>query len=614
VIQGTPSSYKLLLEAGWDGNSKLKALCGGEAISQALAHQLVGKVGELWNMYGPTETTVWSTIYQIKSGLDPILIGKPIANTQVYILDAALKPVPFGAWGELYIGGKGIAKGYWNRDELTTTRFITNPFVNEQGERIYKTGDVVRFKADGNIEYFGRNDFQVKIRGHRIELGEIAEWIRKHPSVKDAVVIADDGQYDQKQLIAYIILGNGNHPDKTEIRQFLRKELPDYMIPNVYIILESFPLTANGKIDQKALPLPEVKEPTREDVDIVEAKTPEQELLVRAVQDVLHLNKVSISDNFFDIGGNSILSMQLINRVSQAGLALTIDHLFRHRDLEELAGWMKIRTADESTFGSFSLVELHLGNPKYPPLFLIHPLPGDVLGYVNLVRKLDPEQTVYGFQALGLMDTEKAHRTVSDMAAYYISIIEYMNTPKGFTLGGWCYGGTIAIEMAQQLRKKGVNVPNLFLFDTFAFNPVDELKKPYKIHRFKLMFKNLLRIPHLVKLRLKEKREGYQEQFDKENIFQEQGIFVNRSIVRKINLISEFSWTMDWYPNKVTVFSAKVQHPAMVHDKNLGWKIFSDNYTIHRLEATHENILKDPQVNQIVEIMNEYLQYERDKL
>jgi amino acid adenylation domain-containing protein len=613
VIQGTPSSYKLILDGGWNGNPKLKALCGGEAVSQALAHQLVGKVGELWNMYGPTETTVWSTIYHIKSGLDPILIGKPIANTQVYILDANHKPVPYGAWGELYIGGKGVAKGYWNRDELTSRRFIKNPFVNEEGARIYKTGDVVRFKSDGNLEYFGRNDFQVKIRGHRIELGEIGEWLRKHPSVKDAIVIADDGQYDQKQLIAYLILHAQDRPDKAEIRQFLRRELPDYMIPSVYILMDSFPLTANGKIDQKALPVPKTKEPAREG-NIVEAKTPEQELLVRAVQDVLHINRVSVRDNFFDIGGNSILSMQLISRVSQAGLALTIDHLFRHRDLEELASWMKIRSANDSTFGYFSLVELRKGNPKYPPLFLVHPLPGDVLGYVNLVRKLDAEQTVYGFQALGLMDPDNAHKTIQEMAAYYISIIESMKIPNGYTLGGWCYGGSIAFEMAQQLRAKGVKVPNLFVFDTFAFNPVDELKSKYRAHRFKLMFKNWLRIPHLIKLRLKERKEGYQEQFDKENIFQEQGIFVNRSIVRRIDLMSVFSWTMDWYPGRVTVFSAKVQHPAMVHDRNLGWKIFSDNYRIHRLEATHENILKEPQVTQIVEIMNEYLKYERDKL
>ncbi|HNX00111.1 MAG TPA: amino acid adenylation domain-containing protein [Candidatus Cloacimonadota bacterium] len=612
LIQATPSTYKLLLDNNWQGNPNLVALSGGEAISQTLAHQLVGKVKALWNMYGPTETTVWSTIYQIKSSADPILIGKPIANTQVYILDALQKPVPFGAWGELYIGGKGVALGYWNRSELTSRRFLRNPFQNDQNERIYKTGDVVRFKPDGNLEYFGRNDFQVKIRGHRIELGEISELLRKHPAVKDAVIIADDGQYDQKQLVGYLILHPQERPDKAEIRQFLRKDLPDYMIPNIYILLESFPLTANGKIDQNALPKPKIQEPVVSG-EIVEAKTPEQELLIRAVKDILHLQKVGINDNFFDIGGNSILSMQLISRVSQAGLALTIDHLFRHRNLEELASWMQIKT-DEKTFGSFSLVELRKGNPKYPPLFLIHPLPGDVLGYVNLVRRIDPEQPVYGFQAYGLLDPDKAHKTIPEMAAYYISIIEKMNIPKGYMLAGWCYGGSIAFEMAQQLRTKGITLPNLFLFDTFAFNPVDELKKRYSSHRMGVYIKNTFRIPHLIRVKLKEKKNGYQVMFDRENIFQEQGIFINRSIVRMINLESVFKWTMDWYPGRITVFSAKVQHPSMMHDKEMAWKIFADRYKIHRIDATHDNILKEPQVIQIVEIMNEYLKYERDKL
>ena len=254
VMQATPATWNLLISGGWEGNKHLKVLSGGEAISRQLANDLLGRVGELWNMYGPTETTIWSTIWPIAASNESILIGKAIANTDIYILDKNLQPVPIGVPGELHIGGDGVSHGYLNRDDLTEERFIANPF--KANAKIYKTGDLARYRADGNIECLGRLDFQVKVRGFRIELGEIETVLLAHEQVEQAVVTAREDGTGEKRLVAYLIAGAAGEVATPELRTYLSASLPPYMVPSQMVWVEEYPLTPNGKVDRRALPEP----------------------------------------------------------------------------------------------------------------------------------------------------------------------------------------------------------------------------------------------------------------------------------------------------------------------------------------------------------------------
>ncbi|HLF25329.1 MAG TPA: amino acid adenylation domain-containing protein [Anaerolineae bacterium] len=364
LMQATPATWRMLVDSGWSDSPGLKMLCGGEALPVDLARQMLERGGALWNMYGPTETTIWSSVCLIEADAEWIPLGHPIANTQFYILDAQRQPAPIGVPGELYIGGDGVARGYLNRPELTAERFVSNPFRKDEGggmraEReklpsafiphtalqphsgckcpsalLYKTGDLVRYRRDGNIEFIGRVDFQVKIRGFRIELGEIEAALSRHPGVRQAVVIVREDTPGDKRLAAYITTHQAPAPDTAEIRRYLRDSLPDYMIPSACVALETLPLTPNGKIDRKALPAPELG--IRDEG--YAAPTTEMEKLVAGVwQDVLQLDQVGLYDNFFDLGGHSLASVQVVSRLEQLTGSRINPALIRLQTLGQLA-------------------------------------------------------------------------------------------------------------------------------------------------------------------------------------------------------------------------------------------------------------------------------------
>ncbi|AFZ12486.1 amino acid adenylation domain protein [Crinalium epipsammum PCC 9333] len=346
IMQATPATWNMLLLAGWQGNKQLKILCGGEALSKQLANQLLERCQCLWNLYGPTETTIWSTIYQVKL-LDKIVaIGRPIANTQVYILDQNLQPLPVGIPGELHIGGDGLAKGYLKRPELTAEKFINNPFSDQPAAKLYKTGDLARYLPDGTIEYLGRIDYQVKIRGFRIELGEIESVINQYSAVQQAVVIAREDLRSGKYLVAYIV-GDRNSPiTSSHLRSFLKDKLPEYMIPGVFVILDALPLTPNGKVDRKALPPPELSPEINE--DFTTPQNPIEEILAGIWASVLGIEQVSINHNFFELGGHSLLATQVISRVrSDLAVELPLRNLFEFPTIAQLAE--QIELAQKST-------------------------------------------------------------------------------------------------------------------------------------------------------------------------------------------------------------------------------------------------------------------------
>ncbi|MEO1524137.1 MAG: amino acid adenylation domain-containing protein [Planctomycetota bacterium] len=327
LLQATPATWRLLIQSDWPGKRDLKVLCGGEPMPQDLVGPLLDRCGELWNMYGPTETTVWSAIYQITDANAPILIGKPIGNTQVYLLDKNGNEVPAGCEGELFIGGAGVTLGYRNRDDLTEERFVSNryrnPFTNYVSDRIYKTGDIARYRFDGNLEFLRRNDKQVKVRGFRIELGEIEQNLKSHPAIQQTVVIVREDSPGDTRLAAYWIAKPDQDASASEFRAHLRQSLPGYMVPHHFVRLDQMPQTNNGKIDYKQLLKPSNESAADADQSREQPSTAAETYFVEICSEALEHDDILLDDTFFDIGGHSLLVMQLITRIeSETGIKL----------------------------------------------------------------------------------------------------------------------------------------------------------------------------------------------------------------------------------------------------------------------------------------------------
>ncbi|KAM3100396.1 amino acid adenylation domain-containing protein [Phormidesmis sp. 146-12] len=314
-MQATPATWRLLLEAGWSGSQTLTMLCGGEALTPDLAAQLLPRGAALWNLYGPTETTIWSTRYRLTTAADAAVVGHPIANTQLYVLDQQQQPVPIGVVGELYIGGAGVARGYVGRDDLTAERFVPDAFSGVPGARLYRTGDRVKYRADGCVEYVGRVDYQVKLRGFRIELGEIEAVLSQHPQIRQAAVLLS-GEHLQQYLCAFLVAENDQAIADDKLRSFLKEILPQYMIPSTFVVLESLPLTPNRKIDRQALAtIDSIKLPPT--TSYIQPQTPDEQQLAAIWTEILGVQQVGTRDNFFDLGGHSILVIQLWTRIKE---------------------------------------------------------------------------------------------------------------------------------------------------------------------------------------------------------------------------------------------------------------------------------------------------------
>ncbi|AGA31110.1 amino acid adenylation domain-containing protein [Singulisphaera acidiphila] len=315
-LQATPATWRLLLDSGWQGKPGLAILCGGEAMTRELAERLIPKADTLWNLYGPTETTVWSAAAKVETGNGSVSIGRPIANTQIYILDARLQPLPIGVAGELYIGGDGVARGYLNRPALTAERFLPDPF-GKPGARIYRTGDLARWRTDGTLECLGRIDHQVKIRGHRIELGEVEDALNAHPHVQAAVAVARPDAQGNAQLVAYLVTDDDAQTTTAELRRWLKNALPEPMIPSAFVLLDALPLTPNGKVDRNALPNPDTQL-IASGVPYEAPRNQAEALVAQAWEQILKRERVSIHDNFFELGGHSLLATQVVSRLRDA--------------------------------------------------------------------------------------------------------------------------------------------------------------------------------------------------------------------------------------------------------------------------------------------------------
>ncbi|OYD97951.1 non-ribosomal peptide synthetase [Nostoc sp. 'Peltigera membranacea cyanobiont' 210A] len=400
VMQATPATWRMLLDAGWEGNSQLKILCGGEALPQSLARQLCQRCSQIWNLYGPTETTIWSTIYQISDSEKPISIGHPLANTQIYILDKYLQPLPVGISGEIYIGGVGLARGYFNQPELTKEKFITNRFNSKT--LLYKTGDLARYLPNGEIEYLGRIDSQVKLRGFRIELGEIEAVLEQHPAVHQCVVmVREDGSGNQR-LVAYLVAENA---DTDELRQYLRQKLPEYMIPNAFMFLAEIPLTPNGKVNCRALPTPENTH--LETSNFVATRHPVEEVLAGIWTQVLGVNQVGIHENFFELGGHSLLATQIISRIAKTlGVNILLQSLFEFPTIAELA-----KNIQEASHQGVSAITPVPRNRNLPLSF--------AQARLWLLEQINPDSGIYNMPAavhlVGELNVEALEESINEI-------------------------------------------------------------------------------------------------------------------------------------------------------------------------------------------------------
>lgn len=618
VMQATPFTWRMMLVSGWDSKLPLKVYCGGEAFPKDLATQLLPKCSEIWNMYGPTETTIYSTIKQITSDED-ITIGKPVANTQIYILDEALNNLTDGSIGEIYIGGDGVAVGYLNRAELSAERFVKDVFSTVESARMYRTGDLGKIRQDSEIVCLGRIDHQVKVRGYRIELEEIEQNLLKEDNIKQAVVIAREDTPGMPRLVAYVIVNEQKEGAdlKTQFdawQKGLLATLPEYMVPDDFVVMDTIPITPNGKIDRKALPKPDYSIIYREG-EFVAPRTDNEKLVAKIWQQNMGIEQISILDNFFELGGRSLVAVKIMAAIEQeTGKRLPLATLFEHATIEKLAA----RLEGNEVISWESLVPIKPDGSKMP-LYIVHGAGLNVLLFNALAMNMDAEQPVYGLQARGLNGIDEPLDVMEEIAANYIAEIVAKNPDGPYALAGYSLGGIIAYEMANQLIAAGKEVKMVAMFDTYADRSDINDSKAKKIvdktalrakqfaHSFVLLaedpkrtieYKGLMLKRQMIKLYWKvfkpnQKREGF---FAYDNEIDEASEKALRNYVLKpLNI------TLD-------LFRAKKRTFYMEDFEFLGWKPFAlKGVNVHEIPGEHNTIFAPPNDKEFAEVLQKCL-------
>lgn len=640
LMQATATTWRLLLQSGFDKKTDLTILCGGESFPPDLAITLSEKVEHVFNMYGPTETTVWSTVKKInhaevvKNAI--VTIGKPILNTSVYILDEYLNLLPFGVAGEIYIGGFGLANGYFNRQDLTQERFI---FHKELGHRLYRTGDVGRMLPDGELICLGRNDGQVKWRGFRIELGEIESQIMKTGLVYECATVIREVKIGDQRLLGFISLKangstlgpkGGESKIVDEIKSILRKNLPHYMVPQSIIILDHLPKTLNGKIDKKSLvfegdqahnsPSNNILE-SLESLEFLESKVEANENISPASKiageidsiwkDILGDYSLTEESNFFESGGNSLLAVELMSKVShllqkdlQLKLLLSSPVLkdFKRSLLPSVERGnsgginqvqpMNKELTQQSHFKS--LVEIFninsTGANSKIPLFVFHGVGGNVLNYISLVPAIANSRSLIAFQSLGLNQDETPHQTIQEMAKfYYLELKKYR--PSGpYLLSGGSMGGLLALEVARILKSAGDEVLPVIMFDTFG--PTFELKsfaEEKKINIFERIKKSL----------------NYRMKYCINSLIYNALVLLGKKVplkvlitmMEKINYQSIWKYKANEFNGDIILIRSKMRTSGWYSDPYLGWrKIIKGNIDTHEIDGDHHDFIESPEL------------------
>jgi enterobactin synthetase component F len=468
-LQATPSLWRILLSSSEASLDHVHVLVGGEPLSAELAARLHRMAARVTQFYGPTETTIWSTVFHLGDvGAAAPPIGRPLQNTQLYVLGKDRRPVMTGAVGELYIGGDGVARGYLNRPELTEERFVADPFAGSG--RMYRTGDMVRWNEEGMLEFLGRTDDQVKINGHRVELGEIESCLLRNPTVAQAAAAAHRSKDGTITIAGYVVAAPGAEANPEGLRAYLSARLPAVMVPRGIMLLDALPLTPNGKLDRKALPVPE--RATRE--LYTQPITPTEKKLAALWQEILRVDAVGLHDNFFELGGDSLSAAELSAIFpSQFGMELPLGSIFEAPTISELA-------ARVEQFRSKAVDPLNVVLPlrrgkagELRPLFCIHPIAGLSFSFSGLLRHLNPHMPVYGLQSRGLCDGEGLPGSIEEIAADYLDQVLAIQPEGPFRLIGRSLGGLIAHSMAEQMLSRNLQVELLAMIDTYLFNSTE---------------------------------------------------------------------------------------------------------------------------------------------
>ena len=636
-MQATPITWQLLFMAGWRHKHNLQAVCGGEAMPPELAAQLVPALKRLWNLYGPTETTVWSTAQVVTDASQPLLVGRPIANTRCYILDGERRPVPIGITGELYIAGDGLAIGYRNRPELTAAAFVGDPFQGGAA-RMYRTGDLARYHSDGTIECLGRIDHQVKLRGYRIELGEIEAALKDIPEILEAVVMLREDQPGDKRLVAYIVCTSGVMPETAEMMRTLKGRLPYYMVPNFYHMLEKLPVSPTGKIDRKALPAPEAHQAALAG-SYAAPRGPIQEILARIWSEVLEVPRVGIHDDYFDLGGDSLRAVRLILKIRQAfpESRPSLATFLRAPTIERFASTLTGGDADWSC-----LVPVRESGNR-PPFFCVHGAGGNWMSMRALAMAMPNDQPFYCLQARGLDGRSAPFATVEETATSYLEYVRSVQPHGPYRLGGGCYGGLVAFEMACQLHAVGEDVDVLALIDATNHAYSQQIPRSRVLY-FKLSFLWRRTIHHLRQLETTAPSErhrylwqrfkiGWRVITDAKDAFRgisalgyatemEDEMRVSKSAgddfeanldrIREASLAASRKFVPKPYDGQATVFRAKQRPDEPYLDASLGWApVVFGGVTTHEIDADHNNIFEAPAVNSVAELLDAEL-YSRE--
>lgn len=598
-----PDLLNILLEDYSSFLEELKQVfSGGDVLPVWLAQKFKDKLPntQLINAYGPTENTVNTTCHYVMDEsfkANSIPIGKPISNDQVYILDNFLQPVPIGVIGELYISGDGISRGYFNRKEQTEKSFLPNPFNETISKTMYKSGDLVRYLADGNIEFIGRKDDQVKIRGNRIELGEVENILGSNEGIRNLVASIKKGVNGTNELAVYVVMKKDEYFDSQKLRDYAKSKLPEFMMPTFFVELDEIPVTPVGKIDRKRLPDPILSLSKNE---YVQPRNEVEEKLANIWKMVLKTNEIGVRDHFFELGGNSLLAMKLFSEIEKEFKnRLPISVIFQEDTIEGLAAQLISGT----NITHSSLVPIKPFGTR-TPLFCIHGGGGEVLVYGEFASKLGDDQPLYG---LRYTESEESINTVEFLAEKYISEIKRIQPEGPYHLFGYCFGGAIAYEMAQKLLKEKEEVALLTILN-FANPNRNTIENKYTINYKKIIQNNvkmlfnmplkkrasflLLKIKNALKLvEVKQEVESSWSEMDR----------VRAKLTKAIK-----SYKPKPFPRTILLIRANEYKDF---DKYLGWETFSKGEIIERsMEAKHEELLKNPHVDTVIEFLNECLE------
>ena len=597
-----------------------RVICSGEALSRELQERFFRRLAqvELHNLYGPTEAAVDVTYWacDASSPHNTVPIGRPIANTQIYLLDQHQRLAPLGVAGELYIGGVQLARGYHQRPDLTAERFVPDPFSGEMGARLYRTGDLARYLSDGSIEYLGRLDFQVKLRGFRVEPGEIEATLAAHPEVREVVVTMREDRPGDRRLVAYVVAERGSKPAAETLRRFAGEKLPEFMIPWAFVVLEALPLAPNGKLDRRALP-PPADDTGRAQAFVAPRDNLEAEL-AQLWEEILNVSSVGVTDNFFGLGGHSVLALRLVGQIHKRfGREVPLAAVIQAATIENLARMLR---EEPRVLPWDPLVTIQPEGTK-TPFFAVHSIGGQVFCYVALAGHLGKEQPFYGLQAPRLENVGDTQVSIEDMAAHYVSAMREAHPTGPYQLGGYSFGVMVAFEMARQLRAQDQEVSVLALLDSPS--PLELHKLPPYEDDDAFMFALTGKVAAHERGRnidmTRQEFEGldYEEMLTRflkrmkdEDLYPpEYDIEFLRNFMRgyKTRQKAVRFYHPETYPGRITLFRAKETDPWLVEhlkkagmnmtDPTLGWGALStEPVEVHVIPGNHDRMCYEPHV------------------